>query len=77
VTGYQVATLIAFLATLLAAVVLLVLHLPEPAVITTLLGSFGLALLPSINNRANVAAVQSMHPPPLVPRDDEHDPPKG
>jgi hypothetical protein len=65
-TGYQLSTLIAFLATLAVFLVLEIMHLPEPAAITSLLGSFGLALLPSMVNRTNVAAARaSMRPPPM------------
>jgi len=65
---YQLAPLIVFLTTLAAAVLLLILHLPEPGVIISLLGLAGTSLLPSVSNRTNVqAALASLHPPAMAP----------
>lgn len=74
-TRYQLAPLIVFLATLVAVVTLMILKLPEPAALVALLSTSGMALLPSVSAKTNIAAAKaSIAPPPLPPDDKEGSP---
>ncbi len=71
-TGYQIGTLIAFLATLGAIVILSSRGQHVPAEIAGAFGSLLTAILPSISARVSInAAKASMHPPPLPKKDEE------